>query len=378
MQDKCKSLEEKLEKKDREVKTLQHERNLAQKEIKEVKAHLQKSALEHIEVLQQTKATLHAEFNQRYQKLQHTKGTNEDLAKFKEELQRTQDALDKMKEKNKELRVRMHNLKEERKKRETELEQEVKKLQSEVREMTTRIDVSLLPQIDTLKKLSKPGPGIEDLLKTRIYSLEREIKEAKREKERMKPLLEVGVAIRLRFLEQSRQTLRGQNVRAINQQSIREGNQAAHNGNGTADAALFTTGILKETLESGGKSELAEVFETLYCKLPKGFLTWPELLRRAIDCEATMNIFKKVRNGRETSRLRKQHRDLCQTLTERWNGYASSELPFFEKNLRNWYMLDRLEWLTVEIIEFDRQKNGSGHLANLVSSKCCLRRKTLT
>ncbi len=40
--------------------------------------------------------------------------------------------------------------------------------------------------------------------------------------------------------------------------------------------------------------------------------------------------------------------------------------PFFEKDIRNWYLLDRLKWLTVEIVEFDRQKNCSSQPSNLV------------
>jgi hypothetical protein len=41
-------------------------------------------------------------------------------------------------------------------------------------------------------------------------------------------------------------------------------------------------------------------------------------------------------------------------------------LPFV-KNIRNWCLLDRLEWLTSEIVEFDRQKSGSVRPALLVS-----------
>ena len=374
LEDHCKSLGEKLAKKERELKALQHEHKVAKQQAKQARSHLQEARSEFSERLEQTKATLEADFHEKHEKLRKAKGTDKELDEVKEELQKTLKTVDKIKEKNKDLRSSMHTLKEEHKKRETDLEQEVKKLRLQVARMTTRIDRDLVPEMQRLRLELEIRPASQSELRTRVLDLEKDLKEANEDRERTKPLLEVGIAIRLRFLEQSRQTLQIEEGGDINQLSIREGNQAAHSGNGAADAALFTVGILKENLESGEKSGLAKAFKGLYENMPEYFFKWPELLRRVADSQVTMRVFKKARNGRETRQLREHYKILCQHFADRWNDFLHTKFPFFEKYLRNWYMLDKMEWLTVEIIEFDCQKNGSGYPPNLVSSNFCLLR----
>jgi hypothetical protein len=75
-------------------------------------------------------------------------------------------------------------------------------------------------------------------LKEKNKALERDLENLKLEKESMKPLLDVGIAVRLRFLEQAKNTYLNEQRGGLNQITIRKGNQAAHSANGTADAAL--------------------------------------------------------------------------------------------------------------------------------------------
>ncbi|KAJ8065637.1 hypothetical protein OCU04_006312 [Sclerotinia nivalis] len=60
-----------------------------------------------------------------------------------------------------------------------------------------------------------------------------------------KPLFDVGVAVRKRFLEQSKSTLPYREAQSVPDHTIiREGNERCHRGNAIADAALFEFGFL--------------------------------------------------------------------------------------------------------------------------------------
>jgi hypothetical protein len=186
-------------------------------------------------------------------------------------------------------------------------------------------------------------------------ALERDLENSKLEKESMKPLLDVGIAVRLRFLEQAKNTYLNEQRGGLNQITIRKGNQAAHSTNGTADAALFTLGILKN------EDALAPTFERVCANVtPTRYLQLPELLRRAWDCFATLSLFKGVRSGKESKLSRKGHSSLTDGILGKWDRRKASDYPGkFERDIRNWYLLDRLKWLTVEIVEFDRLRSGS-------------------
>ncbi|KAE9378738.1 hypothetical protein N431DRAFT_450683 [Stipitochalara longipes BDJ] len=270
LKERCNSLETKFAKKERELKAVQHERNIAQKETKEAKSHLEKEACEYSEALKHTKMTLEAHFNERYENLRKTKGTNEVLEKIKGELQKTQKALEKIKDKNKELRGSMHTLKEERKAQQTRTEKEINRLNARIAETMTQNNAR--DQQQNIKNTDTRDCPNHDfhLLKAKFEALEKDFQKANEDKEKTKPLVEIGIAVRLRFLEQARESIMGEEGGIFNQQAIREGNQAAHNANGTADAALFTTRVLEESKPSG-KSWVI-VFEKLYTQSPEVFL----------------------------------------------------------------------------------------------------------
>lgn len=115
-----------------------------------------------------------------------------------------------------------------------------------------------------------------ELLVKRDKLLREEVEALKEEIRKTKPSFKIGMAIRLRYLEQAKEAVL-QGPEAVNQMFIREGNQAAHSANGVADASLFTNGILERD------DLLGNVFEGLYRQTQVEFLIWPELFRRTLD-----------------------------------------------------------------------------------------------
>lgn len=70
-----------------------------------------------------------------------------------------------------------------------------------------------------------------------------EILQLKKDRDVMKPLLDVGVAVRLRYLgNYKKANYYGAGTEELNQKRIEDGNAAAHNGNGSADLSLASLG----------------------------------------------------------------------------------------------------------------------------------------
>jgi len=84
-------------------------------------------------------------------------------------------------------------------------------------------------------------------LKERDIKLEQELQDLKEKMAIQEPLIKVGVAIRLRFWEQAKET-RGLGM--ADRTIIEAGNHAAHRGDLFADAALFDLGYIATSLSS--------------------------------------------------------------------------------------------------------------------------------
>lgn len=103
----------------------------------------------------------------------------------------------------------------------------------------------------------------------RISDLERELKDVKEKRQLEKPLVEIGVAIRLRFWEQA-MSLR--NVCTADESIIEAGNRAAHRGAILADTSLFHLEYMPlssfvtafESDKGHSEESLTEFFHTLY------------------------------------------------------------------------------------------------------------------
>jgi hypothetical protein len=117
----------------------------------------------------------------------------------------------------------------------------------------------------------------------------------------MKPLLDVGVAVRLRYLEQTRQTLMEGEIFDIDTRIIKEGNIAAHSANADVDLALARAGHIENKYSE--VQMMGETFEKLYQLFPEnhqGWKDWPRTIRRTIECQAIVLTVKNVRDGYAT------------------------------------------------------------------------------
>ncbi|KAB8297123.1 hypothetical protein EYC80_002507 [Monilinia laxa] len=85
-------------------------------------------------------------------------------------------------------------------------------------------------------------------------------KELKKAHDLREPLVKIGVDIRLRFLDQARETIPDVSRDKTDMVLRTNGNFAAHRGNAAADAALFKGTLIPEEY----KEEAEEIFKSLY------------------------------------------------------------------------------------------------------------------
>lgn len=128
---------------------------------------------------------------------------------------------------------------------------------------------------------------------TAYQAAQEKVAQLQRERDQLQPLLQIGVRVRLRFLEQARETLytvpRAQVLHGL----ILDGNMAAHNGSGKADALLFKHSLIEPELKLG----LSEVFMSLYRSDPMSYGTWSPYMLDAIDHEVTIRMLRTVNDG---------------------------------------------------------------------------------
>jgi len=263
--------------------------------------------------------------------------------------------------------------------REKELNETIESLKAELLSQTTLIQYDLQPELDRLRsrKMVDSGEDRTDLRDTSsnststkyILELRDQVLKLQAKSEAEKPLLKVGVAVRLSFLQQqNRHGADGHRKLDERALALKDGLAAARNGNGSADAALFEMGALTNT------GELALVFEELYSSTPGKYPEWPHLVKQVVDLSVTLKTFKKCHKGHETNGLRQQHARIRTDIAESWT--TASQHPeksaSFEQNESNLLKLKKLEWLTDEIVRFDSKENPTGHPRTLVSHLCYL------
>lgn len=84
-----------------------------------------------------------------------------------------------------------------------------------------------------------------------------EIEDLKEERENRRPLFEVGIAVRTRFLLKTTEIVKSYQLSSQDIELIKRGSRAMYNGNGSADEALLITGVLSE-------KRWGPIFEHLY------------------------------------------------------------------------------------------------------------------
>jgi hypothetical protein len=180
--------------------------------------------------------------------------------------------------------------------------------------------------------------------------LQKDIKALNQRAELLNPLVDIGVATRLRFLQHARRTIHRHRISDQDAIVIKNGNVAAHGGNGITDAAMF-----KAYLVTKGHV-LGQVFKDLYHCEPAEYLNQNEIkmLRRMLDCEATITTVKKNNKLKESAALRKDHHQLLENLYDAQT--KSRSITAWEENQKNKRWLERLEELTAEIVRLDMKR----------------------
>lgn len=163
------------------------------------------------------------------------------------------------------------------------------------------------------------------------------------------PMATIGSAVRIQFLEEARAALEGDSP---NECIMREGLLAARGANGETDNNLFAG---SDTID---EQPLFKVFEKIYNIKPReDWEDLPELLKRTIDCQATVRFMKNLPATADMLILLNGHEKLCEQLIGRFKKWVDRKTELFEANVNHWFLLDRLEWLTDEILLFEGEKS---------------------
>ncbi|KAK0124640.1 hypothetical protein ONS95_009587 [Cadophora gregata] len=163
------------------------------------------------------------------------------------------------------------------------------------------------------------------------------------------PMATIGSAVRIQFLEEARAALEGDEP---NECIILEGILAARGANGEVDNNLFAG---SDTLD---EHPLFQIFEKIYeAQSREDWEDLPELLKRTIDCQATIRFAKNLPATTEMMVLLQGHDELCERLVGRFKKWVDGKTEMFEANVNHWFLLDRLEWLTDEILMFEEEKS---------------------
>jgi hypothetical protein len=191
--------------------------------------------------------------------------------------------------------------------------------------------------------------------------LQKDIKALNLRAELLKPLVDIGVATRLRFLQHARRNIHRHRISDQDATVIKNGNVAAHGGNGIADAAMFKAYLVPKF------HILAQVFKDLYHCNPAEYIDQNEIkmLRRMLDCEATITTVKKNNKLKESAALRKEHYHLLEKLYDAQT--KSRSITAWEENQQNKLWLERLEELTAEIVRLDIKSGPRGEKIPAVS-----------
>ena len=261
------------------------------------------------------------------------------------------------KEKNHDWKLKCQKLRMEHKGREKSLEAaqiEIVSLQHEVTDLKIHRG-SVERKLDiTLSELTIARTTIQRHVVT-MKELKSDIAKLEGDGDLKAPLLQIGVNIRLRNFEHARETLFGISRSDVDRSIIANGNVAAHSANGAVDASMFKAGLIPEVY----LEEATEVFERMYQIEPSKYgSSCPKYLRLA-DCRATLDTLKafRGRNGNASAHLRDQHDDIDGRLTELHSSLSRRE---FEADKEVGDLIERLEFLTTEIVQVDRSR-GSRH-----------------
>lgn len=181
----------------------------------------------------------------------------------------------------------------------------------------------------------------------KIEELEEKVKVLEEERVTVEPLIEVGVAVRKRFLEQARSTIySGEERGRANRKVIKEGNDRCHRAYRLADAALFRLSYLSGSDDKG-----------LYCDIYTGWpleniTNSPTGLLQALDYYANIQTVQIINDGTTFQNHRKEALGCWGSLLEFWNAHADVEIFNANEDVAAW--ISQLHDLQAQIIRIDR------------------------
>lgn len=132
--------------------------------------------------------------------------------------------------------------------------------------------------------------GTETSHEEAMEALQEQVYELEKDRDFKEPLVQLGAAVRVRNLERAKGPALGTARDTLNKTNIAEGNAAAHNGNGKAEAALFSLDDLDVNV-----SRLEEVYQSLYHREPSMFeSSFRSKMQRIVDLQVTAKLLKDV------------------------------------------------------------------------------------
>lgn len=240
----------------------------------------------------------------------------------------------------------------------TSLIQQHERVQNELRKEKTEVETlkdsqqKLRKEFDDLTgQLCDARTKIKEKART-IKTLKDELKEQRDTAASKERLVDIGAAIRIRFLEQAREKIYDISRRDLDLAIIEEGNSAAHRANGVADKALFENDLIPED----SLTDLKETFKDLYHPDHDAYdleYVNSEVLQ---DYRATLRTLQARDRCYEASDLRAEFYDLdieisnAMACFDRFKGDMDQDSYMDGK-------IEELEELTDRIVHLERSNN---------------------
>jgi chromosome segregation ATPase len=182
-------------------------------------------------------------------------------------------------------------------------------------------------------------------------SLESRIADLERERSIREPLFQVGVSIRVRYLEMAKKLVMRSARGDLDIDSIKRGNAAAHSAMGEVDAVLFHRNILSNR----AKISITSPFAELYGCNSRDCSSLSSKMIQVINSEATIRTLNVLNGGNRPLTQRLQVFEQIQILK---NKYAKLSKEIFDTDEDVKWRVSRVVALTEEIVEEDRQSRA--------------------
>jgi hypothetical protein len=178
-------------------------------------------------------------------------------------------------------------------------------------------------------------------------SLQSRIAELERDRDLKEPLVQVGVSVRLRYLEWAKKRLSGFKRSELDYPNIQRGNDAAHNAMGEVDVILFQGDILPTTV----KTSVTMPFTELYRSTPGDYSSQPRKMLQVINCEGTLRTLNVLNERSRPLALKQLVLDQIDILKDKYGKLSQESFEADEDVKRR---VTRVIELTKEIIDEER------------------------